>query len=121
MMLPSPLGADETFGTIRDMPSPLASSDFYDLDSLLSPADIVVRDSVRKFVDEQFLPTVNKHWHAGTFPMELLPEMGRINCFGATIKGYGCAGLSNLAYGLVTDVNTAHLAGFDLTQDAVDR
>ncbi|MBC8106103.1 MAG: acyl-CoA dehydrogenase family protein [Anaerolineae bacterium] len=83
------------------MASQPASSDFYDLDSLLSPGDIAVRDSVRKFVDEQFLPTVNKHWHAGTFPMELLPEMGRINCFGATIKGYGCAGLSNLAYGLV--------------------
>jgi glutaryl-CoA dehydrogenase len=98
------LAGKETFGTIRDMPkqsAQLASSDFYDLDSLLSPADIAVRDSVRKFVDEKFLPVVNQHWHAGTFPMELLPEMGRINCFGATIKGYGCAGLSNLAYGLV--------------------
>src|SRR4051794_4393010 len=94
------LAGKETFGTIRDMASHLATSDFYDLDSLLSPGDIAVRDSVRKFVHEQFLPTVSTHWHAGTFPMELLPEMGKINCFGATIKGYGCAGLSNLAYGL---------------------
>lgn len=83
------------------MASQLASSDFYQLDSLLSPQDIAVRDAVRKFVDERFLPQVNKHWHAGTFPMELVPEMGRINCFGATIQGYGCPGLSNLAYGLV--------------------
>src|SRR5215212_5325531 len=82
------LAGNETFGTIRDMPSSLATSDFYQLDSLLTPAEIDVRDSVRKFVDERFLPSVNKHWHAGTFPMELLPEMGRINCFGATIKGY---------------------------------
>src|SRR4051812_29679750 len=83
------------------MPSQLASSDFYELDSLLSPQEIAVRDAVRKFVDDRFLPQVNKHWHAGTFPMELVPEMGELSCFGATIKGYGCAGLSNLAYGIV--------------------
>ena len=83
------------------MPSQLATSDFYELDSLLSPAEVAVRDAVRRFVDERYLPVVNKHWHAGTFPMELVPEMGRINCFGATIKGYGCPGLSNLSYGLV--------------------
>ncbi|CAN5594120.1 acyl-CoA dehydrogenase family protein [soil metagenome] len=83
------------------MPTQLASSDFYQLDSLLSPADLAVRDAVRRFVDERFVPVVNQHWHAGTFPMELMPQMGKIHCFGATIKGYGCAGLSNRAYGLV--------------------
>ena len=89
------------FATISAMAKQLATSDFYDLDQLLSPAELAVRDAVRTFVDERYLPVVNQHWHAGTFPMELVPEMGRINCFGATIKGYGCAGLSNLAYGLV--------------------
>src|SRR4051812_36496726 len=80
----------------------LAGSDFYQLDDLLAPEDREVRDSVRGFVDQRFMPVVTKHYRDGTFPMELLPEMGRLNCFGATIPcEHGCAGLSNLAYGLI--------------------
>ncbi|MGH7179353.1 MAG: acyl-CoA dehydrogenase family protein [Tepidisphaeraceae bacterium] len=75
--------------------------DFYNIDQLLAPTDLQVRDSVREWVSRRFLPIVARHYAAGTFPMELVPEMAQLNCFGANIRGYGCPGLSNLAYGLI--------------------
>jgi glutaryl-CoA dehydrogenase len=52
-------------------------------------------------VDAEFLPVVTEHHRAGTFPMALVPQLGALGLFGATLKGYGCAGLSNVAYGLI--------------------
>jgi glutaryl-CoA dehydrogenase len=60
----------------------------------------LVRRSVARFVDERFLPVVRRHHRAGTFPLDLVPEMGALGLFGMTLQGYGCAGLSATAYGV---------------------
>src|SRR5437660_8339642 len=75
--------------------------DFYSIEELLSADERQHRDVMRAWVSERFLPIVRQHYAAGTFPMELAPEMAQRHAFGATIKGYGCAGLSSIAYGLI--------------------
>jgi glutaryl-CoA dehydrogenase len=75
--------------------------DFYDLDDELSDDERLVRDNVRKFVDAEIIPIISKHYQAGTFPMELVPKFGELGMLGANIKGYGCAGLGEVAYGLI--------------------
>lgn len=75
--------------------------DLFNLDSLLSEEEIAVRQTIRDWVEERFLPVVNEHHRAGTFPMHLIPEIAELGCFGANIQGYGCAGLNNVAYGLM--------------------
>jgi len=75
--------------------------DFLDLEDLLSDEEVLVRDSVRDFVEEQIIPIIDDHYMAGTFPMELVSQMGELGFFGANIDGYGCAGLNNIAYGLI--------------------
>ncbi|MDH4071218.1 MAG: acyl-CoA dehydrogenase family protein, partial [Ignavibacteria bacterium] len=76
--------------------------DYYDLDSLLSEEEILVRNTVREFVDDHVLPVIEKHNRAGTFPADLVPRMADMGLFGATLPAeYGCAGMNNVAYGLV--------------------
>jgi glutaryl-CoA dehydrogenase len=77
------------------------ATDFYDLDALLTPDECQIRDSVRRWVDERFLPVVAQHYRAGTFPMSLVPELARLSVFGPAIKGHGCAGLGSVAAGLI--------------------
>lgn len=71
------------------------------IDEQLSEEERMVRDSVRHFVDERVIPIIEEHYMAGTFPMELISEMGELGYFGANLHGYQCAGLNNLAYGLI--------------------
>lgn len=75
--------------------------DLYQLDELLSPADIEQRTRVREWVDRRFMPIVRAHHAAATFPLELVPEMADLGAFGGNIHGFGCAGMSSLRYGLV--------------------
>ena len=75
--------------------------DYYGVDALLSEDERMVRDAVRDWVEAEFLPIVIEHHRAGTFPVHLIPKLGELGVFGATLKGYGCAGLSNVAYGLI--------------------
>jgi glutaryl-CoA dehydrogenase len=75
--------------------------DYYAIEPLLSEEERMVRDAVREWVEAEFLPVVTEHHRAGTFPMELVPKLGEMGVFGATLKGYGCAGLNNVAYGLI--------------------
>ena len=75
--------------------------DFLDFDSLLNDEELLVRKTARQFVDEQVLPIIVKHNREGTFPLELVPQLGELGFFGANLKGYGCAEMSNVAYGLV--------------------
>jgi glutaryl-CoA dehydrogenase len=77
------------------------ATDFYDLDALLTRDERRIRDSVRCWVDERFLPVVAQHYRAGTFPMEFVPELARLSVFGPAIKGHGCAGLGSVAAGLI--------------------
>jgi glutaryl-CoA dehydrogenase len=75
--------------------------DYYGVDALLGEDERMVRDAVRDWVEAEFLPIVIEHHRAGTFPVHLIPKLGELGVFGATLKGYGCAGLSNVAYGLI--------------------
>lgn len=75
--------------------------DVFNLDSLLTDEELAVRQAVRDWVEARFLPVVAEHHRAGTFPMHLVPEIAELGCFGANIQGYGCAGLNNVAYGLM--------------------
>jgi glutaryl-CoA dehydrogenase len=76
--------------------------DFYSIDSVLSEEERAVRDSVRRFVDERVLPVIGKAYVEGKFPRELVPEMASLGVFGANLpEEYGCAGLNNVAYGLI--------------------
>jgi glutaryl-CoA dehydrogenase len=76
--------------------------DFYRLDDLLSEEEVMVRDTVRTFTDEHILPVIDRHFEEATFPMDLIPEMARLGLFGANLpEEYGCAGMNNVAYGLV--------------------
>ncbi|MCZ6775019.1 MAG: acyl-CoA dehydrogenase family protein [Ignavibacteria bacterium] len=76
--------------------------DYYDIDSLLSEEELLVRNTVREFVDENVIPIIEKHNRAGTFPMELVGKMAALGLFGSTLPAqYGCAEMNNVAYGLV--------------------
>ncbi len=76
--------------------------DFYRIDDELTDEERIVRDTVREFVEREFLPRVVEHIRQdGSFPMELVPKMADLGLFGANLQGYGCAGMNNVAYGLV--------------------
>jgi glutaryl-CoA dehydrogenase len=75
--------------------------DYYGIDALLSEDERMVRDAIRDWVEAEYLPIVTEHHRQGTFPVTLLPTLGELGVFGATLKGYGCAGLNNVAYGLI--------------------
>src|ERR671927_1373152 len=76
--------------------------DFYNIDSQLSEDERAVRDSVRRFVDERVLPVIGQCYVEGRFPREIVPEMAELGVFGANLpEEYGCAGLNNVAYGLI--------------------
>ena len=77
--------------------------DFLDFDSLLNDEDLLARKTARQFVDEQVIPVIEKHNREATFPMQLVPQLGALGFFGANLKGYGCAEMSNVAYGLVME------------------
>jgi glutaryl-CoA dehydrogenase len=78
------------------------TSDFYDIDSVLSEEERAVRDSVGRFVDERVLPVIGKAYVDGKFPRDLVPGMAELGMFGANLpEEYGCAGLNNVAYGLI--------------------
>ena len=79
-----------------------ASVDFLRLDELLSDEERMARDTVREFVSKEFMPLIQEHIRRdGSFPMELVPQMAELGLFGANLQGYGCAGMNNVAYGLV--------------------
>jgi len=75
--------------------------DYYRIEDLLSEEERMVRDTIRDWVEAEFLPVVTEHHRAGTFPVDLIPKLGEMGVFGATLKGYGCLGLNNVAYGLI--------------------
>src|SRR4029450_3074116 len=78
-------------------------ADSYGIENLLSEEERMIRDAVRDWVEAEFLPIVGEHHRTGTFPVSLIPQLGELGVFGATLKGYGCAGLNNVAYGLIME------------------
>ena len=84
------------------MANTFAGVDFYDVDSLLSEEERAVRDTVRSWVDEHLMPVIGDAYIEGKFPKQLIPGMAELGLFGANLpEEYGCAGLNNVAYGLI--------------------
>ncbi len=73
---------------------------FMNIDSLFSKDEIVLRDTVRQFVEERVMPVIVEHHRNCTFPKELIPEFGKLGLLGLHIEDYGCPGGSNIEYGL---------------------
>ena len=81
---------------------PFQGLDFLDVDSLLSEEEKAIRDTVRRWVDDAVMPIIAEHYLDGNFPMGLVPQMAELGLFGANLpEEYGCAGLNNVAYGLI--------------------
>ena len=76
--------------------------DFIQFDSLLTDEERLVRDTTRKFIEENLIPIIEECNRAGRFPRELVKPMADLGFFGASLKGYGCAGMGNVEYGLMT-------------------
>ena len=78
------------------------SPDYYSTESLLAEDEILVRNTVRDFVEDNVLPIIEQHNRAATFPVHLVKQMAELGLFGATLPAkYGCAELNNVAYGLM--------------------
>src|SRR5713101_8237808 len=76
--------------------------DFIDFDSQLNDEEKLVRQTARQFVENEIISIIEKHSREATFPKHLVPQLGELGFFGANLHGYGCAGMSNVAYGLMT-------------------
>ncbi len=85
------------------MPSamPFSGVDYYATDDLLTDDERMVRDTFRRLVDEEVMPGIGKHFRNGTFPKDLIKKLGSLGALGASLNGYGCAGLNPVAYGLI--------------------
>ncbi|HXU25435.1 MAG TPA: acyl-CoA dehydrogenase family protein, partial [Tepidiformaceae bacterium] len=76
--------------------------DLFNIDAALTEDERAVRDSVRRFVDEQVIPIIGERYVAGGFPRELIAPMAELGVYGANLpEKYGCAGLNNVSYGLI--------------------
>ena len=102
MMTSGPLNVDYEVmvETSRKLRSGLEGADQV---HLTTPAgtDLWLDLEGRRFVDDLFLPRVREHFKAGTFPLELVPELGALGLLGAAVRGPGCPGLSHTVYGLI--------------------
>jgi len=78
------------------------SPDYFQVDDLLSDEEKMIRQSIRDWVDEEVMPIIEEYYQKGEFPMHLIPQMGEMGLFGANLpEEYGCAGVNNVAYGLM--------------------
>src|ERR1700747_2470676 len=80
---------------------PFRGVDYLEIDSLLSEQELLVRQTARSFVEDRGIPIIEKHNRAATFPEHLAGEMAELGFFGANLSGFGCAGMSNVEYGLI--------------------
>jgi glutaryl-CoA dehydrogenase len=75
--------------------------DYLLIDSLFSEQELLVRQTARQFIEDRVIPIVRDCYRDGRFPTELIPEIGALGFLGANLEGYGCAGMSNVEYGLI--------------------
>jgi glutaryl-CoA dehydrogenase len=80
---------------------PYAALDYYAIDELFTHEERMIRDTVREMVSSKIMPGIGKHFSAGTFPHELVPVFGELGLLGSSLTGYGCAGVTPSAYGLI--------------------
>ena len=78
-----------------------AGVDYLLIDSLFNEQELLVRQTTRQFIEDRAVPLIRDCFRDGRFPKELIPEMGELGFFGANLEGYGCAGMSNVEYGLI--------------------
>jgi len=83
------------------MAFPFKGVDFIGFDNLLTDDERLARDTARQFIEDNLVPIIEECNREGRFPRELVPQMGQLGFFGANLHGYGCAGMSNVEYGLV--------------------
>jgi glutaryl-CoA dehydrogenase len=81
--------------------TPFRGVDYLSIDSLFDEQELLVRQTARQFVEDRVLPVIRDCYRDSRFPAELVPEMGRLGFFGANLESYGCAGMSNVEYGLI--------------------
>jgi glutaryl-CoA dehydrogenase len=75
--------------------------DYFCVDSLFSEQELMVRQTARRFAEERIAPLIRNCYRDARFPAELIPEMAELGFYGANLEGYGCAGMSNVEYGLI--------------------
>jgi len=80
---------------------PFRGVDYLLIDSLFNEQELLVRQTARQFVDERVMPVIRDCFRDARFPSDLIPELGRLGFLGANLEGYGCAGMSNVEYGLI--------------------
>src|SRR6266852_596537 len=80
---------------------PFRGVDYLLVDSLFNEQELLVRQTARQFVDDRVIPVIRDCFRDARFPLELVPELGRLGFLGANLEGYGCAGMSNVEYGLL--------------------
>ena len=80
---------------------PFRGVDYLLIDSLFNEQERLVRQTARQFVDDKLMPVIRDCFRDARFPSELIPELGRLGFLGANLEGYGCAGMSNVEYGLI--------------------
>ncbi|MGA8109773.1 MAG: acyl-CoA dehydrogenase family protein [Acidobacteriaceae bacterium] len=83
------------------MAFPFKGVDFIGFDNLLTVDERLARDTARQFIEDNLVPIIEECNREGRFPRELVPQVGQLGFFGANLHGYGCAGMSNVEYGLV--------------------
>ena len=83
------------------MAFPFRGVDFMEVDSLFSSQERLVRQTSREFVENEVVPVIEEHNREGKFPLHLVPKMAELGLFGANLRGYGCAEMSNVEYGLI--------------------
>src|SRR5579875_1882080 len=83
------------------MAFPFQGVDFLNFDGLLTEDERLVRDTTRRFVEENLMPIIEQCNRDARFPRELIRPMGQLGFYGANLHGCGCAGMSNIEYGLV--------------------
>jgi glutaryl-CoA dehydrogenase len=75
--------------------------DYYNIDELLDDSELLIRDTVRNLMEDKYQPDIAKHFNDATCPLEIAKDLGELNAFGVNLDGYGCAGSSDTAYGLI--------------------
>jgi len=80
---------------------PFQGVDYYQTGDLLSIDERNVRDTIRRWVEEQYLPSIGTAFDEGRFDRDLIPQLADLGLLGIKIEGYDCPGMNNVVYGLV--------------------
>jgi glutaryl-CoA dehydrogenase len=81
---------------------PFDSIDMFNVNELFDDSEILIRDTVRDLMERKYVPIIAKHYQAGTIPPDIASDLGSLNIFGVNLDGYGCAGISDTVYGLIS-------------------